>query len=450
MSFANFQFRRGTATQWSLANPILLAGELGLETNTDKFKLGNGVDLWNVRPYGGIQGAQGATGPAGATGATGTAGTAGTNGAAGATGAAGRGISSILRTTGTGAAGTTDTYTITYSDTTTSTFQVVNGANGATGATGPTGATGAAGTGTAVAVSDEGVALTTAVTSFNFVGAGVTASNVGSSVTVTIPTPSIPLAANAAPPPVASVSSLGTNTNEYANENHTHQGVVTVAVNGGAVNSGAIALAIPVTGTIAPPAVGASNVAGTDSGKYANENHTHQGVSAVAAGLGISVSLAGSVATVTKTKNLATITNPTTIAETVVALWSLPANSIGNNDSFKVSAALKSAGTGTVTWRVRVGAAGTTADTQVVILTTSAAQVANSFGIIEAMLRASPNTSVIGAGHSIMQGLVLPTVVGAQVTATIVPTAVVFVSITATISIAAANVLLSALLRKED
>lgn len=47
-------------------------------------------------------------------------------------GETGRGITSIVRTSGTGAAGTTDTYTITYSDSTTSTFTVYNGADGAT------------------------------------------------------------------------------------------------------------------------------------------------------------------------------------------------------------------------------------------------------------------------------------------------------------------------------
>jgi|GEM_PF-5511362 len=46
------------------------------------------------------------------------------------TGTPGRGITSVNRTSGTGAPGTTDTYTITYSDSTTSTFQVYNGANG--------------------------------------------------------------------------------------------------------------------------------------------------------------------------------------------------------------------------------------------------------------------------------------------------------------------------------
>ena len=57
-------------------------------------------------------------------------GTNGTNGTNGTDGADGRGIVSIERTAGTGAAGTTDTYTITYTDNTTSTFSVYNGQDG--------------------------------------------------------------------------------------------------------------------------------------------------------------------------------------------------------------------------------------------------------------------------------------------------------------------------------
>lgn len=52
-------------------------------------------------------------------------------------GADGRGIQSIVRTSGDGAAGTVDTYTITYTDETTSTYQVRNGANGKDGDPGP-------------------------------------------------------------------------------------------------------------------------------------------------------------------------------------------------------------------------------------------------------------------------------------------------------------------------
>lgn len=57
-------------------------------------------------------------------------GTNGTNGTNGTDGSDGRGIVSIEKTAGTGAAGTTDTYTITYTDNTTSTFSVYNGQDG--------------------------------------------------------------------------------------------------------------------------------------------------------------------------------------------------------------------------------------------------------------------------------------------------------------------------------
>jgi hypothetical protein len=57
-----FQFRRGTASQWTSANPVLASGELGLETDTSQFKMGNGSTAWNSLPYGGIQGPTGNTG----------------------------------------------------------------------------------------------------------------------------------------------------------------------------------------------------------------------------------------------------------------------------------------------------------------------------------------------------------------------------------------------------
>ena len=54
----------------------------------------------------------------------------GATGNTGAVGASGRGISSVMLTSGNHAAGTTDTYTITFTDSTTMTFGVYNGANG--------------------------------------------------------------------------------------------------------------------------------------------------------------------------------------------------------------------------------------------------------------------------------------------------------------------------------
>lgn len=45
------QFRRDTAHNWAVANPVLLAGELGFETDTRKGKVGDGTTTWNNLPY---------------------------------------------------------------------------------------------------------------------------------------------------------------------------------------------------------------------------------------------------------------------------------------------------------------------------------------------------------------------------------------------------------------
>lgn len=81
------QLRRGTASEWSTANPVLSEGELGLELDTGKFKVGNGTGAWNTLVY--ASGIQGPTGPAGVSGANGATGPAGANGAAGPTGSRG-------------------------------------------------------------------------------------------------------------------------------------------------------------------------------------------------------------------------------------------------------------------------------------------------------------------------------------------------------------------------
>jgi hypothetical protein len=56
------QFRNDTAANWTAADPILAQGELGLETDTGSFKIGNGEDVWSDLPYGGIEGNDGAAG----------------------------------------------------------------------------------------------------------------------------------------------------------------------------------------------------------------------------------------------------------------------------------------------------------------------------------------------------------------------------------------------------
>lgn len=45
------QFRRGSASEWTSANPTLSAGEFGFETDTGKFKIGNGSSGWASLAY---------------------------------------------------------------------------------------------------------------------------------------------------------------------------------------------------------------------------------------------------------------------------------------------------------------------------------------------------------------------------------------------------------------
>lgn len=48
------QLRRDSSSNWTSANPILAAGEIGYETNTGKYKIGNGQDQWNSLVYSAI------------------------------------------------------------------------------------------------------------------------------------------------------------------------------------------------------------------------------------------------------------------------------------------------------------------------------------------------------------------------------------------------------------
>ena len=56
------QLRRGTAAQWTASNPTLAEGEMGVETDTGQFKIGNGTSAWGDLIYGGLEGPQGPSG----------------------------------------------------------------------------------------------------------------------------------------------------------------------------------------------------------------------------------------------------------------------------------------------------------------------------------------------------------------------------------------------------
>ena len=58
-ALTTIKLRRGLAAQWTSVNPVLADGEVGFETDSRKFKFGNGTQNWNAVPYasaGGLEG----------------------------------------------------------------------------------------------------------------------------------------------------------------------------------------------------------------------------------------------------------------------------------------------------------------------------------------------------------------------------------------------------------
>ena len=47
------QLRRGTASEWSTENPVLLEGEIGIQLDAarNRIKIGDGSTAWNDLPY---------------------------------------------------------------------------------------------------------------------------------------------------------------------------------------------------------------------------------------------------------------------------------------------------------------------------------------------------------------------------------------------------------------
>jgi Major tropism determinant N-terminal domain/Collagen triple helix repeat (20 copies) len=145
---SRLQNRRDTAASWTSANPTLAAGEMGLETDTAKWKMGNGSTAWNSLAYAYSAGAQGTTGTQGATGSQGIQGIQGTTGAQGTVGQQG-----------------------------------ITGTQGLTGAQGIQGTTGNAGGGISGFNAQTGTTYTLVAGDVNKL---VTASNTGG-ITITIP-----------------------------------------------------------------------------------------------------------------------------------------------------------------------------------------------------------------------------------------------------------------------
>lgn len=192
---------------------------------------------------------------------------------------------------------------------------------------------------------------------------------------------------------------------------------------------------LPDPATATPAAVGVAAV-GT-SVQYARADHAHSGVTSVNGQTGeVTISAGASRARI----GPPTIANATSILETVVAKWIIPADFLLAGDSIRALVMHQSAGTGTLIYRLRIGAMGTIADSLLATLTTSAAQVANAQGRADFTVYFPNNTTAMGSGFAVQQAAVLGTVTGAGANVTVVPAAPIHLSITVQCSAAQANV----------
>jgi hypothetical protein len=62
MGYIQIQFRRDTSANWNSKNVLLASGEMGIELDTQQFKIGDGHTRWVSLPYGGLRGPQGPAG----------------------------------------------------------------------------------------------------------------------------------------------------------------------------------------------------------------------------------------------------------------------------------------------------------------------------------------------------------------------------------------------------
>lgn len=83
------QLRRGSSSDWTNINPILSEGEMGIELDTLKFKLGDGINKYRDLPYAGTPGAPGLDGIDGRPGSDGLDGRNGIDGSTGPKGSTG-------------------------------------------------------------------------------------------------------------------------------------------------------------------------------------------------------------------------------------------------------------------------------------------------------------------------------------------------------------------------
>jgi len=136
------------------------------------------------------------------------------------------------------------------------------------------------------------------------------------------------------------------------------------------------------------------------------------------------------------TAKLATTSATSGTGEVKLFSCAVPANRVVSaGDSFHIRMMGNSSSTGTLIFRIRVGANNSTADNQCWISTTSAAQVANARAGIDCTVTLRSSTTVIADGVATAGAVVLPTLIAAPATAAITSSSNWFIVVTATCSV---------------
>lgn len=127
----------------------------------------------------------------------------------------------------------------------------------------------------------------------------------------------------------------------------------------------------------------------------------------------------------------ATLTaNTVATTETVVVRFPVAANVPAALDNFNLMLAGQVSGTATLTFRIRFGTAGTTADALLCTFTVSAAGVANAYHYLDAMISFLSGTTATATGESMLGAGSVGVATAAFVAATVSLTVANFLTVT--------------------
>lgn len=121
--------------------------------------------------------------------------------------------------------------------------------------------------------------------------------------------------------------------------------------------------------------------------------------------------------------------NAVATTETIVARWGIPANALASGSNLALALAGQVSSTATLTFRIRFGTAGTTADALLATFTVSAAGAANAYHFLQAMVSILSATTATATGTSALAGGVVGNATAAFAAATVNLTVANFLSV---------------------